>query len=419
MSSIFAVGVWLQMKRYRIAVINTHPIQYYAPFYAYLNASGEFDITALYLSNVGIRSEIDQGFGQSVQWDIDLLSGYQSKFVGRTAFTRIPLGFFSTIEPGIWKEVRSGDYDALILHGHNVAANTIAYIAAKFTGTAVFVRSDTNSAIALRGWRGIFRRIVQAPYYHACDRCLAVGAANMDFYRAIGIPPRKIFLLPFSVDNDRFLKGASLSSEERVAARVRFGIPQLIPAILFSAKFTRRKRPGDLLEAARRLRSLTDKPFTVVMSGSGEMEPELRSFCAANALDNVVFTGFVNQGELPRLYGACDVFVLPSETEPWGLAVNEAMCASLPIIVSREAGCAADLVSDGVNGVTLAVGQVDRMAETLMALIEDPELRSAQGAASLARISRWGFRECLEGLRAAMSSIATRKPIRTHPSLGG
>src|SRR5439155_18234313 len=97
--------------------------------------------------------------------------------------------------------------------------------------------------------------------------------------------------------------------------------------------------------------------FTVVMAGSGEIEAELRGFCAEHELNNVTFTGFVNQSELPALYAAADVFVLPSGAdEHWGLAVNEAMCAGLPVVVSREVGCVPDLVRDGVNGFTPCVG---------------------------------------------------------------
>ena len=81
-----------------------------------------------------------------------------------------------------------------------------------------------------------------------------------------------------------------------------------------------------------------------------------------------MFTGFVNQSELPALYAASDVFVLPSENEPWGLAVNEAMCASLPVVVSREVGCAPDLVRDGVNGYTPAAGDIAGLARRSPAL---------------------------------------------------
>ena len=62
---------------------------------------------------------------------------------------------------------------------------------------------------------------------------------------------------------------------------------------------------------------------------------------------------------MPGLYAASDVFVLPSDDEPWGLAVNEAMCASLPVVVSREVRCVTDLLRDGVNGYTPAAGDIN------------------------------------------------------------
>ena len=146
------------------------------------------------------------------------------------------------------------------------------------------------------------------------------------------------------------------------------------------------------------------------MAGSGELEQELRSFCAEHGLTNVVFTGFINQSELPALYAASDVFVLPSENEPWGLAVNEAMCAKLPIVVSREVGCVADLVRDGVNGYTPAVGDIEGLTRALQCLIEDGRLRQRQGQASLARIQQWGYRQCLEGIRSALGGLQRRGP---------
>ena len=118
-----------------------------------------------------------------------------------------------------------------------------------------------------------------------------------------------------------------------------------------------------------------------------------------------MFTGFINQAELPMLYGALDIFVLPSEHEPWALAVNEAMCAGLPVVVSREVGCVPDLVRDGVNGYTPAAGDIEKLAHALRALIEDEALRRRQGHASLARIQKWGYEECLEGIRSALEGM--------------
>ena len=392
----------------RIAVLNSHPIQYFAPLYAYLNAAPDLDVTALYLSDVSIRGGKDAEFGRDVKWDLDLLAGYRSVFVGSAARTREPGGFWSLATPQVWSELRSGRYDVLWLHGHNYAANLLALMAAKTVGVFILMRGDTHRGLPRGAIKSVLHRPVKGTLYRCCDRLLAVGSANAAFYRAIGVPDHKIFLMPYSVDNERFIKSATLTNDQKTKLRKQYNIPLDRPSVLYAAKFTPRKRPGDLLDAVRRVKIETNRPFTVVMTGSGELEQELRVFCVEHALDNIVFTGFVNQSELPALYAASDVFVLPSEHEPWGLAVNEAMCASLPIVVSSEVGCVPDLVKDGINGYTPAAGDIDGLTHALRRLIEDDDLRRRQSKASLARIQQWGYQQCLEGIRAALAGLEFR-----------
>jgi glycosyltransferase involved in cell wall biosynthesis len=403
-------------KTTRIAVLNSHPIQYFAPLYAYLNTAPDLEVTALYLSDFSIRGGRDSGFGQNVKWDLDLLNGYKSVFLGDAARTREPGGFWSLVAPQVWNELRSGRYDVVWLHGHNYAASLIALTAAKTAGLPIMMRGETHLGLPCHGIKSILREPLMGALYRCCDRLLAIGSANAAFYRAMGVPDHNVFLVPYSVDNDRFIMSASLHGQQRAEVRKRYNVPTDRPSVLYAAKFARRKRPGDLLNAARRLMMETDRPFTLVMAGSGELEQELKTFCAEQGLDNVVFTGFVNQAELPALYAASDVFVLPSEHEPWGLAVNEAMCASLPVVVAREVGCVPDLVRDGLNGYTPAAGDIDGLARALQRLIEDERLRVRQGQASLARILQWGYQQCLDGIRSALAGLEFRGS-ETNPVL--
>ena len=395
-------------RPFRLAVLNSHPIQYFAPLYRYLSKDPALDITVLYLSDASLRGGQDPGFGQSVTWDVDLLDGYSSRFLGKAAKTRTPAGFFSLTAPEIWSEIRNGGYDAVLVHGHQYAANFLAIAAAKLSGTRVWVKGETHLGLERAGGRRLLRRPVMAAFHGLVDRAMAIGSANAEYYRAMGVPEQKIYVAPYSVDNARFIADSSLSAADRRIWRAHFDIPGDGPAILYAAKFTRRKRPDDLLQAALRIRGSGAPPFTVVMCGSGEMDAELRAFCLSNGLDNVVFTGFVNQANLPKLYGACDVFVLPSGNEPWGLAVNEAMCASLPIVVSREVGCVPDLVTEGVNGFTPDAGDIDALTSALRQLVENAELREAQGKASRERISSWSYRECLEAFHGALLDTAAQ-----------
>ncbi len=123
----------------------------------------------------------------------------------------------------------------------------------------------------------------------------------------------------------------------------------------------------------------------------------------------MVFGGFVNQSELPAIYAASDVFVLPSENEPWGLVVNEAMCAGIPVIVSGEAGCVADLVNDGVNGYHTKSGDVSSLVAALEMVVGDEQQRVRMGRASRSIIDNWGYAQCRQGIRAAIASVMTSR----------
>ena len=92
----------------RVAVVNSHPIQYFAPLYAYLNRDPGLEVTALYCSDFSLRNGMDPGFNHTVTWDLDLLEGYPYVFVGSNNDRGAPRGFWSLTCPRIWSEIRSG-----------------------------------------------------------------------------------------------------------------------------------------------------------------------------------------------------------------------------------------------------------------------------------------------------------------------
>jgi glycosyltransferase involved in cell wall biosynthesis len=390
-------------ERYRVAFVNTHPIQYFAPLYSYLTKHSDIEVTALYLSDFSLRGGHDGGFGRAVKWDLDLLAGYKSEFMGKAASRRRMNGFFSMVAPELWPAIRGGKFDAVVIHGHNLAAHHVALLAAKASRTPVFARAETHLRLKRSSWRESVRRPVLAAWYKNFDGFLAIGTANARYYQRMGVPAHSIFSMPYSVDNQRFTALAQGFGGDRMAVRTRLGIASDAPVVLYAAKFDRRKRPDDLISACHALQS-DGIALNLVMVGSGSMERELRAMVENIGMANVSFPGFVNQTELPSVYAACDLFVLPSENEPWGLAVNEAMCAGLPIVVSEEVGCAEDLVTTGVNGATFAVGHVAGLAAALRPIVADPDLRARYGEASLNRIRRWGYRECAIGLRNAIEA---------------
>lgn len=392
------------IRPFRLAVVNSHPIQYFAPLYAYLDQDPELEVTALYCSDFSLRGGVDPGFKQAVTWDVDLLDGYQHIFLGERAKERNINGFLSLICPEVWREIRRGKYDAVLLHGYAYAAFLLAFLAARSKGIPVFMRSETHLGLQRSSLRRRMRDGILRIAYRQVSACLAIGSRNRDYYRSLGVPEGKIFDMPYTVDNDRFMAAARITVDERRQLRERFGLPAQQPVVLYASKFTRRKHPDDVIEAVSRLRE-RGIVASLLLVGAGELEGELRGQVARLGLKDVAFAGFVNQAELPRIYGASDVFVLPSENEPWGLIVNEVMCAGLPVVVADGVGCVADLVEDGVNGALCRAGNVDSLERALSRVLASEDGRRAMGEASLKRIGSWNYEACRRGLLQAFRSI--------------
>lgn len=153
----------------------------------------------------------------------------------------------------------------------------------------------------------------------------------------------------------------------------------------------------------------------ILFAGDGPLRPEFERRAAEVGLGSVRFLGFRGQLELPALYDLCDVFVLPSVFEPWGLVVNEAMNAGRAVVVSDRVGCGPDLVEPGVNGHLFKAGDVGALRDALARLVADPEACRAMGRRSLEIINRWSFREDVEGLKAALAFVL-REPQRGPPA---
>lgn len=388
-----------------LAIVSSHPIQYAAPLYAYLNRDPDLNLTVLYCSDASLRGAHDAGFGRAVAWDVELLAGYEAVFLGPRARTRSLGGFWSLACPELVVELSRRRYDVVWIHGQQFAAYVLAFVLAKLQRLPVMTRTDTHLGLAIGSLRALARRALLGTQYRFIDRFLAVGSANRDYYRALGVPDSRIFCVPFSVDNERFIGKSALAPEERLALRARLGVRDERPVVLFASKLLPDKHPDDVLRAAAKLVA-QGLSLHVVVAGSGQLLGALQSLASGLELERAVtFTGFVNQSELPALFAACDIFALPAERESWGLVINEVMCAGLPVVVGSSVGCAVDLVESGVNGELCEAGNPVSLARALEPLVRDPARRRRMGEASRRRIERWGFEQCREGLRAALDGL--------------
>lgn len=185
-----------------------------------------------------------------------------------------------------------------------------------------------------------------------------------------------VFVAPQAVDVAHF--GAPVADAARLAARRRGGAGQDDVLVLYVGRLEQEKGVQVLLDAWRR--AALGPNVRLALAGAGA------AASAAAEVPGAKLLGHVSEADLPALYAAADVLVLPSIrtatfTEPWGLVVNEAMLQRTPPIVSDAVGAAAGgLVRDGQNGLVFQAGDAGALADRLSALAEDPGARTALGA---------------------------------------
>lgn len=395
-------------RKFRIAYLVTHPIQYQAPLLRLIAAQPDMELRVFFQSDFSLRDYADAGFRQALRWDIPLVDGYECEFL--PGFWRDgPVNALRPLSWGLGRKLRRSRFDVLWVHGYARVTNWTAMLCAKVHGLKVLVRDD---ATGFSRARSFVRRQAKRAFFQVlstvADGFLAVGSANRDYYLANGIAHDQIFYMPYCVDNQFFANHALKASTLREQLRRELRLEPGHPIILYASKFEPRKRPQDLLHAYEQL-TIGSRAATaayLVFVGDGELRAPLEAEARSKGLAGVQFLGFRNQTELPALYDLCDVFVLPSVDEPWGLVVNEVMATGKPVIVSDAVGCAHDLVVNGINGFVFPVGNVRALTEALAKVVSAPEHALSMGLASRKIIESWSFDEDVIALRHALHTIA-------------
>jgi glycosyltransferase involved in cell wall biosynthesis len=389
----------------RLAYLVTHPIQYQAPLLRRIAAEPGIELKVFFASDVTLRKFVDVGFQRAIEWDVPLRDGYDYEVLPHVR-RNDRVSFWQPVSYGLSSRLKAGRFDALWIHGYMRWHHWVAMITAKRLGLKVLLRDEATEISIMRSkLRRNLKKLFFAGLRQIVDRFLAIGSLNAAYYRQHDVAGARIFLMPYAVDNAFFQGQASASAVRREALRHQLGLASGRPVILYAGKLSGRKGPRDLLEAYLQLSpNGRDEPYPYLLYvGDGEQRSELEASAGTRGWNSIRFLGFKNQHEIPSFYDLCEVFVLPSRFEPWGLAANEAMNAAKAVIVSHRAGCAPDLVRDGVNGFVFRAGDPTDLMRTLRDAFDNRSRCAEMGRRGLEIINRWSFEEDVQGLRAALS----------------
>lgn len=390
----------------KLAIVISHPIQYYSPWFSYLANTAGLAVKVFYLWDFGVSKQIDVGFQQEIQWDIPLLSGYDYKFVPNISSHPGTHHFWGLQNPSLVSQIQDFNPEAVLLMIYNYAS-IYRFLWRWNTGkTPLLFRGDSHRLLASNGVKSWARQQVISQLYRRFAAFLYVGKANYDYFRYHHVADERLFFSPHTVDNNRFLAEADTVHQQAFLWKQGLGIPCDHAVILFAGKLEEKKRPLDLLNAFL-LANISQ--VSLLFVGAGPLEKELKKTAAG--YPNIHFAPFQNQTLMPRTYAAADLFVLPSygSGETWGLAINEAMCLGRPVIVSNHVGCAQDLIHNYQNGLIFAAGDVPALANSLQQALSDRQRLRTWGENSRGIVSKYSYTQATQGLIHALEYVKSSK----------
>jgi glycosyltransferase involved in cell wall biosynthesis len=388
----------------KLAVITTHPVQYYAPWFRCLAAETDIQLRVFYLWNPEVTRHRDRTFQRQVEWDIPLLDGYPWEWVPNRSKDPGSHHFMGLYNPAIVRRVIAFQPDAALLFGYAYLTHMLMIGSPYLKAIPFLFRGDSHLFGRPIPYPYSLKKIFRKLVFKRFARFLAVGKANHDYFLEHGVRNNQIDHCPHCVDNDRF----SLTEQQRIRSRNQWrqawNIPDHHDVILFVGKFETKKQPVELLRAF--LEADLDRT-SLVFVGSGELERELRTLAGEAGAQQVVFSGFANQSVMPEVYAAADLLILPSRghAETWGLCVNEAMASGLPVIVSSHVGCGPDLVEPGKTGWVFDALSYHEMVRVLKEAVAVREDWKKMGRLSRKTILNYSFSEAGRSLERSLKKL--------------
>lgn len=329
----------------KLAIVVSHPIQYYAPLFEVLAKNMELKV--FYCSNPNADQIGRDGFGKSFKWDIDLLNGYDYEFLENISKNPSLSNKKGCDTPNVGDRLKKFGATHVVVFGWYLKSfiQTLDYC--NKNKIPIAVRGDSQLDPTQVFYKRWIKKIYYPIFLKRFQKFLYVGERNKAYLKHYGVKDTDLIFSPHAV-NQEFWKGEKKKSENFT--------------FIWVAKFISLKRPFDLIEAFKQA-IIIHPQLNLKMIGSGELlESCMKS---ASGIEQIQFLGFKNQKELKEEYLKSDALILNSSSETWGLVVNEAFANTIPVIISSVCGCVPDLVNDQ-TAILIKEGELNQLKEAIL-----------------------------------------------------
>ncbi|MBM4316123.1 MAG: glycosyltransferase family 4 protein [Deltaproteobacteria bacterium] len=388
----------------RLAIVRTHPTQYFSPLFRSLSKVPGLEVKVFYCLPDRGRGGFDPGFNQKIFWDVDLLEGYQYEFVPTAPLPFKPKHIFESRSPKLIKKLKEGNFNAVFCAGYALWLDWQMIFFALRNKIPLICRPEFNELGVHRGWlKTWIRKKILTWYFSKVSAFLYIGQKAREGFLSFGGNPSKAFFSPYSVNNNLF-DVCDVRSQSKTQLKTEFGFQACDLVLLYVGKLIQQKGVDLLIQAIKRLE---DKlKVGLLMVGDGPQSEMLLSKIKNLKLEHFHFAGFQNQSQLPKYYQVGDVLIIPSLVEPWGLVVNEAMASGTPVIASDRVGSAYDLVEEGKTGYMFEAENSHSLALTIEKFYQRSIESGFSGDYIRTKVSQYSIDRSVSGFTSALNSFS-------------
>lgn len=380
------------MRPPRLVIVTEIISPYRIPLFNHLSErKKDLDLHVIFLAETDPGLRQWQIYKEEIRFSYEVLPSWRRR-IGR---------YNVLLNRGIGRALKAAVPDVILCGGYSYIASWQALAWARSNSVPFLLWSESNLQDQRRGHALV--ELLKDEFLHQCAGFVVPGRSSRDYLCSRKLKEDHIFAAPNAIDNALFACAATDARKNAARNRKEAGLPERY--VLFVGRLVQEKGAFDLLAAYGRLEPSIRQQVGLVFVGDGVGRAALQEQTGAISPGVVMFPGFTQRERLGTYYGLADVFVLPTYTDPWGLVVNEAMACGLPVVVSRVAGCAADLVRENWNGAVVAPGDVPALATILHRLLADRDLCAKMGANSLELISQFSPVEWSAGIAKAITAL--------------
>lgn len=312
-------------------------------------------------------------------------------------------GKYGYINSGLLTIVKEND--VVILGGYEQPTYILMSLLCRVTRTPYILLFDGISRNRLESKERQLKKALKNIVVKHAEALFVNGTVSRRYFNEVfQYPVDKIYNQYLTVDHKTINRLYAQKRELRRAYRQQLGISSDEKVVLYSGRLLDFKNVASIVKAL----SFTErKGLVFLITGGGDQEKEIRVLAEKFGV-RLIVTGFLtDQQELFKHYLAADVFVLPSFVEPWGLVVNEAMLAGLPVVISENCGSSLDLVTPD-NGRTFDPYDYKDMAKVIEEVLFQEDYEK-MGRVSRDIISDWTFEQSRMNLERIINQITLEK----------